>query len=376
MPFAKDRRLFQISTGVIGLGAYLLGLINLANASLLDDRKNTLQQIRQFEQQLKQTELTLAKHHQKKRQNTQKIQKIQQEKTILAEEKRKLTAKRRQQRQQLEQWIDWLYRQNLNRTALTSWLSNLSIEQQDRLYQYYDYLHSHYQHQYDEWEATETEWQLLTHQLSLQEASQKELASQMQQLIAKTEQQKTTRQHAIQQLQKTLKELDQKYAQQRAEKQREKALQLTEKKVLPSQQQTKLEPTTAKMIQQKGLLPWPLKGSLRHQFNEQHPDKWRWKGWVINGESGQAIHNIANGKIVFADWLSGYGLLIVIDHGDQLMSLYGYNRLLARTLGETVKQGEILAYVGDTGGQQASALYFELRQKGKPINPKNWLIPR
>ncbi len=375
MPFAKDRRLFQISTGAIGLGACLLGSFGLANAALLDDRNNTLQQIHQFEQQLKQTELTLAQHHQKKHQNIKKNQQIQKEKTKLAGEKRKLTAKRAQQTQQLEQWIDWLYRQNLNRTALANWLSNLSLEQQDRQHRYYRDLHRHYQHQVNEWEATETEWQLLSHQLATQEATQQALVTQIEQLIAETKHQKTARQRAIQQLHTALRDLDQKHAQQRVKQQRQNAKKLTTKPTLSSQPPIKSKPTP-QMTQQKGQLPWPLKGSLRHYFNERHPNKWRWKGWVITGESGQTIHTIADGKIVFADWLSGYGLLIVVDHGDNLMSLYGYNRLLTRKLGESVQQGDVLAYVGDSGGQQDSGLYFELRQKGKPINPKSWLSPR
>jgi septal ring factor EnvC (AmiA/AmiB activator) len=376
MTFATDRILFRMSTGVIGLSAFLLFGIDITNASSLENAKNARRRLTQFEQQLKQTELTLATYYQKSHLNQEKSQQLNQQQKILTNKKLKLTAERKQQTQQIAQWIDWLYRQNSDRTVFIHWLSNDSLEQQDRQFQYYRYLHAHYQRQYEEWQATETEWQRLNHQLSSQQQKQKVLSVQTQHLITQTKQQKKERQHSIHQLKKIVLALDKKQTQQRIEQQRLKTSQLTNAKNAEKQTIEKPSPLVTTMLKQKGQLPWPLKGSLRHHFNEQHPDKWKWKGWVINGESGQAIHTIARGKIVFADWLSGYGLLIVVDHGDHLMSLYGYNRSLTRTLGETVQQGEILAYVGNTGGQQISGLYFELRQKGKPINPKRWLISR
>ena len=123
----------------------------------------------------------------------------------------------------------------------------------------------------------------------------------------------------------------------------------------------------------KGQLNWPTAGRIRYRFGSRRSiGKLRWKGVVIQAASGNEVRAVARGRVAFADWIRGYGLIIILDHGDGYMSLYGHNQSLFKEIGEWVEEGETIASVGNSGGQSQSNLYFELRFKGKPVNPAKW----
>ena len=123
----------------------------------------------------------------------------------------------------------------------------------------------------------------------------------------------------------------------------------------------------------KGHLPWPVHGPMLARFGEAKPrGGLRWKGVWIGADYGVPVRAVSHGRIAFADWLQGFGFIIIIDHGDGFMSLYGHNEALTRQVGEWVQAGEVIASVGDSGGQPRSGLYFEIRQRGKPVNPAQW----
>lgn len=123
----------------------------------------------------------------------------------------------------------------------------------------------------------------------------------------------------------------------------------------------------------RGKLPWPLIGNLRHRFGEQRSSQVNWRGIVINGTAEVPVRSIADGRVLFADWLRGFGLVIVLDHGEGFMSLYGYNQALMFDVGEAVRQGQIISLVGQSGGQSEPGLYFEIRHRGDPVNPSTYL---
>ncbi len=124
----------------------------------------------------------------------------------------------------------------------------------------------------------------------------------------------------------------------------------------------------------KGKLPWPTHGKLTKRFGSSRvSNKLRWEGWVISSKAGTPVQSVHHGQVVFSDYLRGHGLLVIVDHGKGFLSLYAHNQALYKELGEWVNQGDVIASVGDSGGLKNHALYFELRHKGKPINPKNWL---
>ncbi len=128
-----------------------------------------------------------------------------------------------------------------------------------------------------------------------------------------------------------------------------------------------------KFAKLRGKLSWPVKGRVRKLFGKRKPpSSLRWQGVMIEAPAGNNVRAIARGRVAFADWLRGYGNLIILDHGDGYLSLYGHNEALFKQTGEWVEPGEIIGSIGDSGGRSSPALYFEIRRKGKPLNPARW----
>ena len=124
----------------------------------------------------------------------------------------------------------------------------------------------------------------------------------------------------------------------------------------------------------KGKLKLPVKGELAGKFGAQREDGGlTWKGLFIRADEGQPVKAVADGRVVYADWLRGYGNLVIVDHGAGYLSLYGHNESIAKQVGETTSAGEAIASVGSTGGASDSGVYFELRQDGKPFDPLRWM---
>lgn len=123
----------------------------------------------------------------------------------------------------------------------------------------------------------------------------------------------------------------------------------------------------------RGKMRWPVKGRVRHVYGKlRNNSKVRWNGVVIDAREGSEVRAIARGRVAYADWLRGYGLLLIIDHGDGYMSLYGHNQSLVKEVGDWVEINEVISTVGMSGGQKKSALYFEIRKNGQPNNPGKW----
>ena len=123
----------------------------------------------------------------------------------------------------------------------------------------------------------------------------------------------------------------------------------------------------------RGRLKWPVKGSVKRLFGKSRKAaKLKWNGVLISSTEGKDVKAISHGRVAYADWLRGYGMLVIIDHGDGYMTLYGYNQALYKETGDWVEEGEVIAAVGRSGGQLKSGLYFEVRVKGLPSNPVKW----
>ena len=123
----------------------------------------------------------------------------------------------------------------------------------------------------------------------------------------------------------------------------------------------------------KGNLPRPAPGRLLHRFGDPRGDELRWQGWLIDARRGDPISLIHSGRVVYADYLRGYGLLVIVEHDAQTLSLYAHNSELSAALGQQLSAGAIIAYAGDSGEQAGNALYFELRRDGQPTDPAEWL---
>ncbi len=122
----------------------------------------------------------------------------------------------------------------------------------------------------------------------------------------------------------------------------------------------------------KGWLRWPTKGRLVARFGTSKAGNLKWDGVVISSPGGREVKAIHHGRVAFSDWLRGFGLLLILDHGDGYMSLYGHNQTLFKETGEWVEPGEPLALVGSSGGRSSTGVYFGIRHEGRPVNPKKW----
>ena len=124
----------------------------------------------------------------------------------------------------------------------------------------------------------------------------------------------------------------------------------------------------------KGGLTWPVVGTLLHDFGQARAGGGlKWNGVVLAAPRGREVRAVYHGRVVFADWLAGLGLLVIVDHGEGYMTLYGYNETTLKSAGDWVAPGDVIATVGDSGGRSQSGLYFELRQGAKPIDPRSWI---
>ncbi|MFT5139343.1 MAG: septal ring factor EnvC (AmiA/AmiB activator) [Lysobacterales bacterium] len=124
--------------------------------------------------------------------------------------------------------------------------------------------------------------------------------------------------------------------------------------------------------EQRGNIPVPIKGRVLHAFGQSRLGGLNWQGWLIEAEPGKEVQAIAYGRVAFSDWLRGYGLLMIIDHGDGIMSLYGHNESLLYSVGDWVQPGTVISTVGENSGND-QGLYFELRNNGKAVDPASWL---
>lgn len=126
-------------------------------------------------------------------------------------------------------------------------------------------------------------------------------------------------------------------------------------------------------VSSKGKMLWPVNGSLLERYGNRRTRDLRWEGWLIEATSGSSVKAIHQGRVVFSNYLRGFGLLVIIDHSDGFMSLYAHNQELLRNTGDWVQKGETVSRAGNTGGLTEPALYFEIRKDGQPVNPKKWL---
>ena len=148
-----------------------------------------------------------------------------------------------------------------------------------------------------------------------------------------------------------------------AEEESEVTKQVVEKRQAASQQFSRL----------KGQLNWPVRGEVAVKFGATRIDSVKWKGLFIKAAGGNTINAIASGTVVVSEWMRGYGNIVIVNHGGDYLSLYSYNQANLKKVGDTVKAGEAIATVGNSGGNEETGLYFEMRYRGQVFDPMTWL---
>lgn len=213
-------------------------------------------------------------------------------------------------------------------------------------------------------------------QLQKQQALQQETQKRQQTLAALDEQisGQDARLSALRQEEQNLQSLLDRLARQREQQARTEAEQ--QKKEAVTTETIPVKPNTP-FSRLTGKLSWPLSGKLLARYGSpRNLGKLKWQGIVIDSPTGHDVRATAAGRVVFADWLRGFGLLVIIDHGEQYMTLYGNNETLLKSAGETVQAGEVIAQSGEQGIRGLTGLYFEIRHRGAPTNPVKWLVNR
>ena len=328
--------------------------------------KNTLQQ------NLEAIERDISNLNKKNRNIGKKIKAHESNLSLLKSKKNNLEQRIENQRSTIAKQLQSAYKTG-NEEPVKLLLNQENPEQLSRILKYYDYLLEARSKKIDQFTADIESLKITLSKIqSIKESltdSRKELEKDQQKLANNLSKRKTTLNKLSQSLQSNNQQLNQ-YKKQRDEL--ETVLETVEKAakaIAPAQDY----PSFALS---KGKLNWPVRGKLKASFGSKRSEYLRWQGWLISANESANIQSVHHGRVVFSDYLRGFGLLVIVDHGDAYMTLYAHNKELLKETGDWVQSGEIVAHAGNTGGLTKTALYFEVRENGKPVNPKTWLSKR
>ncbi|ODS23369.1 hypothetical protein AB835_09380 [Candidatus Endobugula sertula] len=372
----------------------LASLLALSGTALANTEEENQQRVKELTASIKKLkeELNTAKNAKDKLQKSlqsseEKIsrlsKKVQSTKEALDREKKRLVqlqtnrSELEQQQQQQQHYIQQMLRQSYQlgqQSQIKLLLNQESPEQVGRLMRYHDYIIRAQQQQLKRYLNTiktlnglESKIIATTRQLK---KSQQSVIQQQQQLKSAQKQRLST----IKELDHSLKHKGQQLSNFIADRQRLQDLLNEMSRALANLQ---LPSGATSFASVRGKLPIPTQGRIVHHYgSSQFGGKLKRNGIVISNHANANVVSVHHGRVIFSDYLRGYGLLLIIDHGDHYMTLYGHNQTLLKETNDWANQGEVIATVGNSGGQSQTALYFELRYKGKPQNPRIWLTHR
>jgi murein hydrolase activator len=360
----------------------LLMLLNAANAQQQQEQElaELKQQIQLTEQQVQQQRKQLEQAEQKLQQSDRALaqaatatRETEQQRAELINRQQQLTTEQTELEEKLAQQQSLLASQLKSAYSLGQHdYSKLLLNQQDagkleRVLSYYQYFNQARLRQLSALNQTISQLQLVLAELTEKQQQLAATLHTLKQQQLQLAEAKRKQQQAVTSLQDTLKKQGRQLEYLR---QNESSLQTT------LEQLRKLAEKARELNglnKQKGKLSWPLSGSLLQKFGENRQGGLSSRGILIQGREGESVKAVADGQVIYADWLKGYGWVIVLDHGAGFMSLYGHNQNLLKQPGARINAGEVIAQAGMSGGQAAAGLYFEIRDKGEAVNPLQWL---
>ena len=387
-----DNSNFDTAAGEADLEAMLSELDTIKKRLNKDIAKHN-----DIDQAYRKTEIKIgqlaADRHRSRAQQTE----LTRELGALQREQRGLQRKLEQQQAVMGEHIRQAYQLG-NQSAVQLFLEQQSPEDIDRQLTYLDYVNQARAQQIREYAATVKQKQQLGERIEQQNAAledtrlalarqqqaldklQKKRAAQLGKLsdrikgdesrIALLHTDSKALQQLLDEVSQLLAEQVSRAKQQQAQRQAEQAAKPDKRSRDPAEAYTLSDGDFAKA---KGRLPWPVNGKQHFRFGKHRPGSdVSWQGVTIAASAGEPVKAIYPGRVIFADWFQGQGLLMIVDHGDGYMSLYGHNESLLREAGAWVVGGEIIATVGNSGGQSLAALYFEIRHNGAPSDPNRW----
>ncbi len=324
-------------------------------ASLLAQLKKQEEAISEATRKLRETQNTLNQLNKQIDEMNASIAKLEQQK---AAQERSLAAQ-----------LDAAFRQG-EHTGIQLILSGEESQRGQRLQAYFGYLNQARQETIAQLKQTREE-------VAMQRAELEEKQSEQQTLLYEQRAQQAKLTQALNERKKTLAGLESsiQQGQQQLSELRDRQKEATRKGTTykPTESEKSLMSRTGGLGAPRGQAFWPVRGPTLHRYGEQLQGELRWKGMVIGASEGTEVKAIADGRVILADWLQGYGLVVVVEHGKGDMSLYGYNQSALVSVGSQVRAGQPIALVGSSGGQGRPSLYFEIRRQGQAVNPQPWL---
>lgn len=415
--WAVKTKLFSVRpmmyASVLSAGVLLCPLISHADdrAELKSIQQDIATKERAVRQQQQQRSALLAQLQAQEKAIAEASRKLRDTQNTLAELNRqidtmnaslaKLQKQQASQERNLAAQLDAAFRQGQH-TGIQLILSGEESQRGQRLQAYFGYLNAARQETIEKLKQTKAEVDEQKASLESKQTEQQTLlyeqqAQQTKLESARNERKKTlsTLESSLQQDQQKLSEMRQNQsrlqgqiaraeaaAKARAEKEAREAEQVKTRQkeatskgstYKPTESERSLISRTGGLGAPRGQAFWPVRGSILHRYGEQLQGELRWKGIVIAAGEGTEVKAIADGRVILADWLQGYGLVVVVEHGKGDMSLYGYNQSALVNVGTQVRAGQAIALVGNSGGQGRPSLYFEIRRQGQAVNPQPWL---
>lgn len=332
--------------------------------------KKAQQQSSQLNQKLAHSEQQIGSLSQQLKQSQAKLSKLKAKNATLQEQASQLQDSLFEQEQALAQHLRHQYQtQQRQQTGLLFSLTDASDA--SRMMSYFRYLHQAQAEQLAAYRNSLETLNLVQQQQADTQLALEQEIHQLEQRQGQLKQARQDQQQAISQLRKQQQSKSQKLAASKAAKQQaQDLLEQLEIALKKAQTQAQGQP----FAKQQGRLSWPLQGKVLNRFGtQQSAYPLSEHGWLIKAQAGSDVQAVHAGQVVFANWLKGYGLLMILDHGDGFLTLYGQNQSLYREVGAKVSAGELIASSGKSGGQQHEALYFSIRRDGQPQNPARWL---
>lgn len=359
----------------------------LRRSQLLDQLQSQEKVIAQASRQLRETRNTLNALNKDIAQLTASIVKLEKQQS--------------RQSMLLSQQLDAAFRQGKH-SGVQLLLGGEESQRSERILAYFGYLNAARQQTIDDLKQTRTQLAGQKKSLEQKQQQQKSLLNQQQAQREKLQQASAARKKTLSALESAL-EKDQadlvemrqnenrlqdkiaraeREARERAAREAREAEKVRQRQAQAKAKGSAYQPTQSEreLIARTGGLGraasqaiWPVRGRIEHRFGESQQGELRWKGLVIAAPEGSEVKAIADGRVLMADWLQGYGLVVVVEHGKGDMSLYGYNQSALVSVGAQVKAGQPIALVGNSGGRGTPSLYFEIRRQGQAVNPLPWL---
>ncbi|MFC3396882.1 murein hydrolase activator EnvC [Brenneria rubrifaciens] len=352
-------------------------------------------------QQLKKQEQSIAQSSRQLRETRRILSALDEELNQLNASISRLQTQHLSQQRILSDQLDAAFRQGQH-SALQLILSGEESQRSERILAYFGYLNEARQKSILALQQTRTELASQRKLLEQKQAQQNALLNDQQQQQQQLEQAQSERKNTLSTLESSLEKDQQQLtelrqnearlrdqiaraereARARAEREAREAARVREKEerakrsggsYKPTENERSLMARTGGLGRPSGQAVWPVRGRIEHRFGEPLQGELRWKGLVIAAPEGTEVKAIADGNVLMADWLQGYGLVVVVQHGKGDMSLYGYNQSALVSVGAQVKAGQPIALVGTSGGQSQPALYFEIRRQGQAVNPQPWM---